>query len=500
MVFTTGKKIKTDKPMSFTIENSILTGSLLLFAGIFAGKLSYRLGLPILVFFLFVGMIFGSDGLGLHFDNPHTAQFVGLVALNIILFSGGMDTKISDIRPIAVSGTVLATLGVLLTALITGLFIYWITNSLPGALRFSLLEAMLLASVMSSTDSASVFGILRSKGIALKERLKPLLEFESGSNDPTAYLLTISFIQLIQMQNSSLASMLGAFLFQLLFGALMGWALGKFFIWILNKIHLQNLSLYPVLLVAICFFIFSITNHLKGNGYLAVYIGGLMIGNARFTQKYSGKRFFDGLTWLSQIIIFLCLGLLVNPKDLIPILGVGLPISLFLILIARPLSVYLSLLPFRKISFRAKTCASWVGLRGAVPIIFATYALTADIEKAPVIFNIVFFVTLISLLLQGTTIPLVARWLHLADTPEEKPLLSEFEIELPDEIDSVMREITVRPEDLKSGPLMKNLTLPPHTLVMLVKRKNGYFVPTGSSHIKQGDVLLLISDDKKINS
>jgi cell volume regulation protein A len=484
--------------MNLSIETIVLIGSILLFAGIFAGKLSYRSGLPILVFFLFAGMLFGSDGLGLHFDNPHIAQFVGLMALNIILFSGGMDTKFSDIRPIIVPGTILATAGVLLTAAISGFFIYWVTNRLAGAVSFSLLEAMLLASVMSSTDSASVFGILRSKSIALKERLKSLLEFESGSNDPMAYLLTITFIQLIQMQSGNLWTLIGTFFFQLSFGALMGWLLGKLFVWLLNRIHLANLSLYPVLLVAICFFIFGLTNDLKGNGYLAVYIGGLMIGNARFTQKYSSKRFFDGLTWLFQIIMFLCLGLLVNPKDLIPIMGIGLLVSAFLLLIARPLSVYLCLLPFRHLSFRAKTYTSWVGLRGAVPIIFATYALTAGVEKAPVIFNIVFFITLVSLLLQGTTIPIVARWLRIADRPEEKPLLSEFEIELPDEIDSVMREITVRPDDLQNGNQMKHLTLPPHTLVMLVKRESNYFVPTGSTQIEAGDVLLLISDDKKI--
>jgi cell volume regulation protein A len=485
--------------MYFSTDNIVLIGSILLFAGIFAGKLSYRSGLPILVFFLCVGMIFGSDGLGLHFDNPQMAQFIGLMALNIILFSGGMDTKFCDIRPIVVSGTLLATVGVLLTALITGFFIYWLSDSWEGAIRFSLLEALLLASVMSSTDSASVFGILRSKGIALKERLKPLLEFESGSNDPMAYLLTITFIQLIQLQAGSIWAMAGFFFFQLLFGAFMGWALGKFFIWLLNKIHLPNLSLYPVLLVAICFFIFALTNELKGNGYLAVYIGGLMIGNARFNQKYSSKRFFDGLTWLFQIIMFLCLGLLVNPKDLLPVMGIGLLVSVFLIFIARPLSVFLCLLPFRKLSLQAKIYTSWVGLRGAVPIIFATYTLTANVEKAPEIFNIVFFVTLVSLLLQGTTIPIIARWLHLADIPEEKPLLSEFEIELPDEIDSVMREIIVRPEDLANGKLMKEIAIPPHTLVMLVKRKDEYFVPTGSSQIEPDDILLLISDDKKIN-
>ena len=485
--------------MYFSIENIVLIGSILLFAGVFAGRLSYRSGLPILVFFLVIGMLFGNDGIvGLHFDDSRIAQFIGLMALSIILFSGGMDTKFSDIRPIIASGSVLATLGVLLTALITGVFIYWLTNRFIDTVTFSLLEALLLASVMSSTDSASVFGILRSKSIALKEPLRPLLEFESGSNDPMAYLLTITFIQLIQQQAGSAWSMIGFFFLQFSLGAFMGWLLGKFFVRVLNKIHLPNLSFYPVLLVAICFFTFALTNTLKGNGYLAVYISGLIIGNARFTQKYSSKRFFDGLTWLFQIIMFLCLGLLVNPKDLIPITGIGLLISMFLIFFARPIAVYLCLLPFRKLSFRAKTYTSWVGLRGAVPIIFATYALTANIEKASLMFNIVFFVTLVSLLLQGTTIPIVARWLHLADTPEEKPLLSEFEIELPDEIDSVMREIIIRPEDLEQGDLVKDITIPPHTLVMLVKRKGEYFVPLASTRVEPGDILLLISDDEKI--
>jgi cell volume regulation protein A len=484
--------------MDFSIDNIVLIGSILLFAGIFAGKMSYSSGLPVLVLFLFVGMLFGSDGLGLRFDNPHVAQFIGLMALNIILFSGGLDTKFSDIRPVILPGIVLATLGVLLTAVITGVFVYWVSNSLGSAVSFSLLEALLLAAVMSSTDSASVFGILRSRGITLKNRLQPLLEFESGSNDPMAYLLTITLIQLLQLQAGSIWMMIGFFFFQLVFGALMGWLSGKFFVWLLNKIRLPNLSLYPVLLVAICFFIFALTNELKGNGYLAVYIGGLIIGNARFVQKHSSKRFFDGLTWLFQIIMFLCLGLLVNPKDLFPVAGIGLLISGFLIFIARPVSVFLCLLPFRNLSLRTKTYTSWVGLRGAVPIIFATYALTADIKEAPIIFNIVFFVTLVSLLLQGTTIPVVARWLHLVGETEEKPLLSEFEIELPDEIDSLMQEITVRPEDLKSGDLIKHFALPPHTLVMLVKRNNEYFVPKGSSQLKPGDVLLLIFDDKKI--
>ncbi len=481
--------------MNLSIDNIVLIGSILLFLSIVASRASFRLGFPILVLFLFIGMLSGSDGLGIQFNDPNIAQFVGMIALNVILFSGGMDTKYSDIRPIAIPGIVLATLGVLLTALITGFFIFWLTNNFFETLTFTLLEALLLASVMSSTDSASVFNLLRSKGISLKEHIKPLLEFESGSNDPMAYLLTITFIQMIQVQTSSIWNTIGFFLFQFIFGALMGFGSGKLFVWVLNKINLPNRSLYPVLLMAICFFTFALTNDLNGNGYLAVYIGGLVIGNARFTQKFSSKRFFEGLTWLFQIIMFLCLGLLVNPKELLPVAGIGLIIGLFMILLGRPLSVFLCLIPFRKMSFQAKTFTSWVGLRGAVPIIFATYALTAGLEQSSMIFNIVFFVTLVSLLVQGTTIPTVANWLGLAKKPEERPELSEFEIEVSDDINSVMKEYIVDEELLKNGNMIKDISLHPNTLVVMVKRGELYLIPTGSTELYPKDVLLLISDD-----
>lgn len=481
--------------MTFSIDNIVLLSCVLLFLSIFASKAGTRFGVPTLVLFLLVGMLFGSDGLGIQFSDPNIAQFVGMMALNIILFSGGMDTKYSDIKPIMVPGIILATLGVLLTAVITGFFIYWLTNSFFGSVTFSLLEALLLASVMSSTDSASVFGILRSKGLSLKERLRPLLEFESGSNDPMAYLLTITLIQLIQTGDGNPLSVLGFFMFQLLFGAVMGFALGKLAVWVMNKINIGNDSLYPVLLLTITFFIYSLTNDLKGNGYLAVYIAGLVVGNSKFVNKHMSKRFFDGMTWLFQIIMFITLGLLVNPKDLLPVAGVGLLISFFMILVARPLTIYLCLYPFSKMSKRAKIFVSWVGLRGAVPIIFATYPLTYNVEKAPMIFNIVFFVTLVSLLVQGTTIPQVARWLRLAQKPDEKPKLSEFEIEISDDMNSIMKELVVESEFLENGNRIMDIPLPSNTLVVMVKRGEQYLVPTGSTEIFEDDVLLLISDD-----
>lgn len=278
--------------MDISVDNIVLLGSILLFMSIFAGKTGYRFGIPTLVLFLLVGMIFGSDGLGIRFNDAKVAQFIGMMALNVILFSGGMDTKFSEIRPVLFQGGLLATLGVLLTAVITGFFIFWLTNNFFSSVTFSLLEAMLLASVMSSTDSASVFGILRSRGVNLKERLQPLLEFESGSNDPMAYLLMISIIQLIHGESTGIWGMIGFFTIQLIVGALAGYLLGRFFVWLLNRINLDNDSLYPVFLIGIMFFIFSLTNDLNGNGYLAVYIGGVIVGNGRFMRKHSSKRFF----------------------------------------------------------------------------------------------------------------------------------------------------------------------------------------------------------------
>ncbi|MDR2920757.1 MAG: potassium/proton antiporter [Tannerella sp.] len=481
--------------MSFSIDNIVLIGSLLLFVSIIAGKTGYRFGVPILVLFLGVGMLFGTDGFGLEFSSPKAAQFVGVIALNIILFSGGMDTRFSEIKPILGQGVVLATLGVLLTALISGVFIYFITQNLFGTITFTVLEALLLASVMSSTDSASVFAILGSKGLVLKERLRPLLELESGSNDPMAYLLTITFIQWIQIGEGSMWLIAGNFVMQLVIGAVLGYFLGRVAVKLINKIGLDNESLYPVLLLTVLFMVYSITNFLKGNGYLAVYVSGLVIGNSRFIHKKTSKKFMDGMAWLFQIVMFLTLGLLVNPRELLPIAGIGLAVSLFMIFVARPIAVWLCLLPFRGMSNKARHYVSWVGLRGAAPILFATYPWTAGIQDAQMIFNIVFFVTLVSLLVQGTTVPAVARWLGLAGESKPKHLLTTFDVELSDDIKSSMSEITLSVEHLAHGNRIMDMPMPENTLVVMVKRDEQYFVPTGSTELEPGDALLLISDN-----
>jgi cell volume regulation protein A len=437
-------------------------------------------------------MLFGSDGLGLQFSNPQIAQFIGMIALSIILFSGGMDTKLSEIKPIASQGVVLATLGVLVTTAITGYFIFWLTGLVAGYETLTLAESLLMAAVMSSTDSASVFSILRSKGVYLKQRLRPTLELESGSNDPMAYMLTIILIAYIQSNGMNFLDGAISLAVQLILGLIAGYILGKVSVWIINKVNVENQSLYPILLLAVIFFIFSITSLLKGNGYLAVYIAGLVVGNTKIIHKKSIVTFFDGFTWLWQIVMFITLGLLVNPHELLPVAGIGLTVGIFMIIFARPITVFLCLLPFRNFTTKAKLYISWVGLRGAVPIIFATYPLIAGIENANLIFNVVFFITILLLLVQGTTVTHVARWLHLTDAPERK---DEFGIELPEEIKSAMSEIDITKEVLSHGNKLMQLKLPDHTLAVMVKRDGKYFIPKGNTELHENDKLLMISDN-----
>ncbi|MEG2069996.1 MAG: potassium/proton antiporter, partial [Bacteroidales bacterium] len=393
------------------IEIILLIISVLFFISILAGKAGYRLGVPALLLFLIVGMLCGSDGLGIHFENIYIAQIIGTVSLSIILFSGGMDTKISEIRPIIPQGIVLATVGVFLTAITTGVAIWWILGmTLPSA-GVGFITSLLLAATMSSTDSASVFSILRAKDLRLKNNLRPILELESGSNDPMAYVLTITLINIIQVNgtpNYWLAG--GNVLMQLIIGAVAGFLLGKLIVYIINKLQIDT-SLSPILVLACCIFVFSATYFIKGNSYLAVYIAGVTIGNAKFLHKRSILNFFDGLSWLSQLMMFLTLGLLVNPRELWSVAVPGLIISFLMIFVTRPFSVFISLLPFRKMALRDKTFVSWVGLRGAVPIIFAIITLAEGVPHARLIFNIVFFCTLVSLIVQGTSLPRVAKWL-----------------------------------------------------------------------------------------
>lgn len=481
--------------MLFSVENMLLIGSVLLIISIVVGKTGYRFGVPALLLFLLVGMFFGSDGLGLQFNNTHQAQAIGMVALSVILFSGGMDTKVADIKPIMSAGVVLSTAGVLLTALFTGLFIWIISGMSFTNISFPLTTSLLLAATMSSTDSASVFAILRSQKMNLKHNLRPMLELESGSNDPMAYMLTIVLIQIILSGSMNAGEIAGNLAVQFLVGGAGGYILGKLTVLFLNKINIDNQSLYAILLLGCVFFTFTITDRLHGNGYLAVYIAGMVVGNKKIVFRKEIATFMDGMSWLFQIIMFLTLGLLVNPHEMLNVALVAILVGVFLILIGRPLSVFLCLLPFRKINFKSKLFVSWVGLRGAVPIIFATYPVVAGVEGSNSIFNIVFFITIASLVVQGTSISFFARLLHLsAPLPQTG---NEFGVELPEEIDSSLSDMTVTPEMIEQADTLKEMNLPQGTLVMIVKRGNEFLIPNGSLKLHVGDKLLLISEKEK---
>lgn len=478
-----------------TAENILLVGSVLIFTSILISKTGYRFGIPTLLLFLLVGMAFGSDGLGIQFNSASDAQFIGMMALSIILFSGGMDTRYSDIKPVLKQGILLSTVGVLVTTLLTGLFIYFLSNHTQANIELTLLVSLLLAATMSSTDSASVFSLLRSQRMNLKYNLRPMLELESGSNDPMAYMLTIVLIQVIGSgSNFDIVIILKDLFLQFLFGGVLGYAFGKFSVWLINKIELSNSSLYPILLLSIIFITFTLTDLVKGNGYLAVYIAGMIVGNARLAYRKETNTFMNGLTWLFQIIMFLTLGLLVNPHEMIDIAVTVLLIGIFMILIARPVSVFLCLLPFKGISNKARIFISWVGLRGAVPIIFATYPVIAQIPGSNQLFNTVFFITLLSLIIQGMTISKMARWLKL-DLPEEKEG-NEFGVELPEEIDTHLNDITLTEDMLTVGNRLADMNIPKGTLVMLIKRGNEFIIPNGQIELHAGDKLLVMSEKK----
>lgn len=403
--------------MQLTAENILLVGSVLIFVSIVAGKAAYRFGIPLLLLFLAVGMVFGNEGIGIKFDSPYIAQFIGNLALGVILFSGGMDTQFKDIRPVIAPGILLSTLGVVLTTLFTGIVIYFITYLLSDFPGLSIEESMLLAAIISSTDSASVFSILRSKGIKLKENLKPLLELESGSNDPMAYMLMLIFLKMVITGDSSASSFLTSFLIQFSLGLVCGYTFAKLALFFIKRLNTQNKSLYHILLLATLFFTQSSTELLGGNGFLAVYIAGLVIGNHKTQCDPSAYTFFDSIAWLSQLVLFLTLGLFVNPSNLLDIAIPGIIIAFSLTVISRPLAVFITLSPFKNFSNKAKHYVSWIGLRGAVPIVFATYPLIAGIKNGQLMFDVVFFVTIASLLLQGTSVSFTARKLSL--TKEE---------------------------------------------------------------------------------
>ena len=468
-----------------SIESVLLVTSVLLLLSVLASKASAHLGVPALLLFLLLGVLAGSEGPGgIEFDYPRLAQSLGVVALIFILYAGGLDTEWSLVRPVMWEGVALSTLGVVLTAVLVAWFSVRV-------LQFSLFEGLILGSIVSSTDAAAVFSVLRSTSVSLKRPLKPLLEFESGSNDPMAVFLTVGFIGLVVDQQSSLFDLLPRFALQMSVGSLVGWGMGKGMAFAINRSRLEYDGLYPVLSLSLVLFTYSLADVLGGNGFLAAYLAGLMMGNTPFVHKVSLTRFHDGLAWLMQIVMFLTLGLQVFPSRLVPILGIGLLLSLFLMLIARPVSVFLTL-AFTKRTWNEKTLISWGGLRGAVPIILATFPILAGVPQADTIFHIVFFIVLTSILLQGTTLPSVARWLGV-DAPLPPPQLS-LPLESPDGIRSGLAEITISPTSKAVGKQIVELGLPKEVVIMMIARNKHAFIPTGRSFLEPYDELLLFAD------
>ncbi|NLE36199.1 MAG: potassium/proton antiporter [Bacteroidales bacterium] len=476
--------------MTITTENILLIGAVLVFISVLAGKTSFRIGVPTLIFFLAIGMLAGSEGIGkIPFDDPGIAQFIGIVALNFILFSGGFETDWHSVRPILWQGITLSVFGVLLTTVALGLFVWWVTD-------FSIYEGLLLGAIVSSTDAAAVFSILRSKSLALKGNIRPTLEFESGSNDPMAYILTIVFIGLVQNGQQSFWSVLPMFFSQLLLGGALGFLFGLGSKYVINHIKLDYEGLYPVLSITLMLLTYSATTAVGGNGFLAVYVSALYLGNQDLLHKRTIMKMFDGLAWLMQIILFVVLGLLVFPSHIVPVIGIGLLISGFLIFVARPLSVFLTLAPFR-LKTRTKLFVSWVGLRGAVPIVFATFPLMAGLEQAEMIFNIVFFISLTSVLLQGTSIPLVAKWLHVS-LPARVKNVTAADILLSEPISSELAEFTIAPDSVVAGMKIIDLGFPQNARIALIKRENQYVIPDGMTVIQPEDKLIVLAGNKNI--
>jgi len=474
--------------MSGTVVVLVASGLLLL--GVIASRISSRLGVPAVLVFLALGMLAGSDGPGgIDFDNAELSQTLGVVALALILFSGGISTSWVEVRPVLGQGVALATIGVLITAVTVGLTAMWVFD-LPWE------SGMMLGAIVSSTDAAAVFSVLRSRNVSLQGRLRPLLELESGSNDPMAAFLTIGFLELVTTPSTGLVDLVPLFVAQMAIGAVVGLGGGRLAVWGLNRIRLEHDGLYPVMALALAASIFAGTTALNGSGFLAVYVAGIVMGQRRFIHKNSITRFHDGIAWLSQIGMFVVLGLLVFPSELPAVALRALIITAVLIFVARPIAVFLTLAPFRT-PWRESALVSWVGLRGAAPIILATFPLMESAPNADLIFDTVFFTVLTSVLIQGTTIPMAAKWLGVS-----APMQSRAEWPLrPRSIqppDAAIEEIIVPEGSPITGRPLVELGLPAGTMIVLIEHDNEFTVPTGVTELRDDDRLLILGDEASI--
>lgn len=482
--------------------NLILLVSILMFIAIIMAKIGTKFGVPTMLLFLIIGMLAGEDGIGIKVDNLRAAEFLGHLAMTIILLTGGLETSLEETRPIIKKGISMSTLGVFLTIVATAIFIYFALGDKIGGAGTTIMGCLLLATVLSSTDSASVFSILRGHRLTLRENVGPMLELESGSNDPMAYVLTILLVQVIETLHGAegtlstfnlILTATWILIKQIILGFGVGLALGHAARWLLPKIKLQTSPLYSIMILSVALFANGFASSIGGNGLLSLYVSAIVIGNTpKLPYKKDVILFFDGITWLSQLIMFLLLGLLARPSQISHIIWPALLIGLFLILVARPFGTLLSLAPFKGLTFKAKILASWVGIKGAGPILFALYTVVEGVDGSNEIFNIVVSITLLSLLVQGMTISPMARLLNLSI--DDDPDVETFGMEIPEEM-GMLRDHIVSEEDLERGETLRDLHLPHGIRVIMVRRAEKYIVPHGSLKLMVGDRLVIIMGD-----
>lgn len=468
----------------FTIDKLLLLAAVLILLGVLSSKISARLGLPVLVLFLITGMLAGENGIGgIVFDNAVAAHALGTLALALILFDGGLQTPVSSIKRVWKPASLLATVGVLVTAAIAGLAASWM-------LGLPVLEGMLLGAIIGSTDAAAVFSLLRNAGIHINQRLKSVLEIESASNDPMAIFLTVGLLEVLVNGMPLGWGLLRLFLMQMGVGALVGLGVGWSVLRLLSRIKLVATGLYPVLVAAGGLLAYGISANLGGSGFLAIFVAGVMIGNQKFVFQRSTFLFMDGLAWLSQITMFVVLGLLVDPVSLLEVWFEGLVIAMVLVLIARPLAVA-PLLTLFGFNLRETALVSWVGLRGSVPIILAIFPLLFGLPNAPLIFNVVFFVVLLSATVQGSTLALVARKLGLTEKPPAAPAAT-LEISSLQDVDAEIVEYTLGSDARAAGRLLSQMALPEGVVVAMVTRGSAVIPPRGSTRLEAGDHLFVV--------